>query len=93
MLKFAQALLDLQAEICGDLQAALDAIVLLPCRQTVTNKVTKKAEKERKKLIKILQDAIERGELSYSSDFWKDKKNQKDFIAVNIYYFDSAESG
>ena len=92
MLKFTQALLDLQAEACGDLQAAVDAVILLPCRQTVSNKICKCAVKKREKLVKILQAAIERGELSYSCDFWKDSKNQRDFIAVHTYYFESAES-
>ena len=58
----------------------------------MSNICPKMAEKDRKKLRKVIQKSIDRQEMSYTTDFWYSKAQKRDFIAVNVHFFHDEQS-
>ena len=74
-------------DFCQGNGKIINAKKLVPCPTTVHTYVDKLAAKRRGEFVPEMQKALERQELSYTCDLWKDKMNNRDFIAVYVHYF------
>ena len=90
MVEYLQKIVEIQHDFCQGNGKILNMKKLVPCPQTVHNHVDNLAVKKRKEFAPEMQQALERQELSYTCDLWKDKMNGRDFIAVYAHYFPMA---